>query len=151
MFSATVPNTYASTVASLRAGWGGARDQEPKKLEWVKGCTDHCDCGRVKKIRRASCERCSALDDLPAGVPGDVLRVLADYESMTIREIADLAQRNIRNLRRVLPELIASGRVSTWLQDRDPYDVPEELRKTGAAARFNRQVLPPMRMYKRVW
>ncbi len=153
LFTSSVPNTYAATLASLRLGWGGLRQDSFVRLEWVKGKTNQCDCGLIKYKESEACFRCRSLDELPANTAGLILDALADGEGMTSYQLADACKRGLRQIVRCVKPLVEQGRLRTWMEDRDPYDLTDaELAlKIGPAARFTRQVLSPIRMFRRVW
>jgi hypothetical protein len=92
LFQSSVPNTYASTKASLAVGWGKLRTKPQQP--WIAGETATCECGNPRLARKSACDRCAELDGLGdkgnAYVERDLIRALEALDGRAnANELAD--------------------------------------------------------------
>ncbi len=149
-FSASVPNTWAATLASLIVGWGGPREDEAaREAGLLEGETTHCECGGLKRKAATACHRCRSLDALSDNAQGMILEALHDGEPRSVVELAHMCERTVRTVWRHVRPLVESGRVRSWLDDGE---VVERERAGEHLGRFQgRAWNPPKRMFRRAW
>lgn len=81
------------------------------------GATSKCECGALKKIDAGCCVNCALLDGSSRAEAGVISALRALGGGGSLYEIADCAGYEIRTVLRVLPDLVASGRIRKYETD----------------------------------